>query len=378
MGDPDFTAFYAAGKIVRAGRGAELYTARTQLGTQREFTSDSDIRRGPLPYIHPPFEALIFLPLTFLSYRYAFVSWELLNLAMLFGAVLKLRDWSPALEHIPPWQLALAGLAFFPVFANFHQGQDAILMLLVVVLAFRDLERGADLRAGCWLGLGVFRYQIIVPLVLILGLWGRRKLLLGFAATTLAAGLLSLAVVGWPGAVQYVAFVWHWASELSFGRTPPALMPNLLGLVTGWPGLTSPAWPGQLVVLACSAGLLIWIVALGRFANDKRGSQLGFACAVLAALLVGYSTNSYDLALLLLPLAIVVDHCLGESSMRQAERTALVAPAIPLLISPLWFFLWLRWERINLIAVFLLWWLYAIAQEMRRLEKERHLEAAYS
>jgi hypothetical protein len=37
------------------------------------------------------------------------------------------------------------------------------------------------------------------------------------------------------------------------------------------------------------------------------------------------------------------------------------------LMSPLWFLLWMRWERIDLIAVFLLWWSFAIGTEIRRL-----------
>ena len=31
------------------------------------------------------------------------------------------------------------------------------------------------------------------------------------------------------------------------------------------------------------------------------------------------------------------------------------------------FFLWLRWERVNLMAVFLVWWLFAIMREMLRM-----------
>lgn len=43
-------------------------------------------------------------------------------------------------------------------------------------------------------------------------------------------------------------------------------------------------------------------------------------------------------------------------------------PALPLFISPLWLFLWLGWGRTNVMAVSLLWWCYAIWDEMRRIE----------
>ena len=99
-GDPDFTVFYTAVNILREGRGAELYNASTQDAVQRQFTANSDIRRGPLPYIHPPFEALVFLPLTFLPYTAAFVVWNLINVGMLSGVWLLLRSSVEVLRRI--------------------------------------------------------------------------------------------------------------------------------------------------------------------------------------------------------------------------------------------------------------------------------------
>ena len=88
---------------------------------------------------------------------------------------------------------------------------------------------------------------------------------------------------------------------------------------------------------------------------------------MIAALLVAYSTNSYDLSLLVLSLALVADH-LRESSADPASKISLLAPAMPLMVSPIWFFLWMQWESLNLMAVFLLWWAYAIRKEVVRLK----------
>ena len=74
--------------------------------------------------------------------------------------------------------------------------------------------------------------------------------------------------------------------------------------------------------------------------------------------------NLVGLAMLIVPLALVADHCFGDA---QSGKWKLLLPAVPLLISPLWFFLWLRWERVNLMAVFLVWWLFAIMREMLRM-----------
>jgi hypothetical protein len=367
-GDPDFTAFYTAGELLREGRGRELYDAQAQLQLQQAFASDSDIRHGALPYIHPPFEALIFVPLTFLPYLSAFALWNLVNLGMLVAISILLRGALDALRDVPVWEWVLAVLAFFPVFANLLQGQDAILLLLVSVLAYRSLQSNADFTAGCWLGAGIFRYHLAIPLVLILVLWGRRKLAAGFATVSSAAVLLSFAIVGWSGALKYPAYMWQWASALSYGRTPPRLMPNLLGLLTGWSAPDAEwRWPLQFAVLVCSVGLLVGMVRMRHLANDRQFLDLSLASAVIAALLLSYNTSTYDMCLLVLPIAFLADHCIRERSRFSAVWARVAFPAIPFLVSPVWFFLWRRWEKTNLMAIFLLWWLYAIIREMSRM-----------
>jgi hypothetical protein len=365
-GDPDFTVFYTAGKILRDGHGTRLYDPHTQQSAQSQFTADSDIRRGPLPYIHPPFEALVFLPLTLFSYSTAFVIWEILNIGVLLGVALILKDTVEVLRGIPAWTLLFSMLALFPIFATFHQGQDAILLLLVLVLGYRALNRKADFLAGCWIGFGVFKYHLILPVILVLVIWRGRKPLLGFVTVAFCLALMSLALVGWHASLAYPAYALHIASNAGFGGIPTRQLPNLWGLLAGWPFAEGVGWPLQVLILACAAGLLAWMAGLKPAAQDDRFFRLCLSCAVIAAVLVAYNTNTYDLSLLVLPLVLVGDYCVRNLSGHSRRRWALVLPAIPLLISPLWFFLWLRWSRVNLMAIFLLWWLFALTAEIAR------------
>jgi hypothetical protein len=365
-GDPDFTVFYTAGKILREGKGSQLYDPYTQQAVQREFTANDDIRRGPLPYIHPPFEALVFLPLTFFSYPVAFALWGVMNVGMLAGIMFVLRDSVDLLRRVSTVELVLWSLAFFPVFATFHQGQDAILLLLVLALGFRALNVGAAFRAGCWLGFGVFKYHLILPVILILVIWNGRKLLFGFLTTGACLAFMSLALVGWNAALQYPVYALRIVSNAGFGGIPLRQLPNLLGLLAGWNFLGEAGWMVQGLVLACAAALLIVVGRLRRQSQDANLANLCGACAVISALLVGYNTNTYDLSLLVLSLVLVADYWWREFSKKRKTNLSLILPAAPLLISPLWFFLWLRWERINLIAIFLVWWVYAIRKEILR------------
>jgi hypothetical protein len=366
--DPDFTIFFTAGKILRERRGVDLYDPRTQQQVQAEFSADAEIRKGPLPYIHPPYEALLFVPFTLLPYSTAFVVWECLNLLILFAVCVLLRNSLSSFEGLRAWQLLVLCLAFFPVLGNFHQGQDAILLLLFVVVAFRHLEREENFVAGCWLGLGIFKYHLILPLALVLAIWRGRRLLLGFASVAVAAVLASLGIVGWHGAMRYPSYAWRVVSEPIFGGLPFRRLPNLLGLIGGWSFMESANVLRQVLVVTGSLALLIATMRMNHKKRERESFRLCFACAVIAAVLLGYSTNTYDLCLLILPLALVADYRMTSPPDNSWSTAIGIFPAVVISLSPVWFFLWMRWERINLMAFFLLWWFFAIRNEVLGLQ----------
>lgn len=364
-GDPDFTAYYTAGRVLREGLGSRLYDAKIQESVQREFTSDADIRSGPLSYIHPPFEALLFLPLTFLPYTAAFTLWNTINLGLLCAICMLLRQSVGLLRHLALWKLVLIALAFFPIFANFHQGQDAIALLFLVLLGFRALENGEEFTAGLWLGLAVFKYQLIFPLFLVMALWKGRRFAAGFATTASGAAAISVAIVGWHGALEYPPYAWRVVSGPGFGGAPYRQLLSLQGLVAGWPCVDKVGWPVEMAVSVATLALLVVVVRCPGATKSQTTFRLCASCAVIAVLLCGFSTSSYDLSLLVLPLAFVAEHSFSDST-EKTPAAALFVPAIPLLISPLWFFLWMRLGRINLMAIFLLWWFFAIRNEIMR------------
>jgi hypothetical protein len=300
------------------------------------------------------------VPFALFPYRAAFVLWDLANLGMLVAVAAILRATLLQDSGIHVLDLLLGVLAFFPIFANFFQGQDAILLLLLVALAFRAMKLRADFLAGCWMALGLFRFQLMIPLVLVLVLWGRRRIVPGFVSVTAVLLLVSAAMVGWGTMLRYPGYLWLWASVPGFGRTPPSLLPSLLGVITGWPRLDRIHWL-LAIVLILSAGLVILVACMKNLAQESKFFNLCFACAILASVLVGYNTSTYDLALLILPLAVMLR---DELSGRMPSY--LLLPIVPLLISPLWFLIGMYWQNFNLIAIFLLWWLFAMRNEVLR------------
>ena len=363
-GDPDFTTFYTAGHMLRSGQGSQIYDPVAQSQSQLSWIGNSEIRRGPLLYIHPPFEAPLFVLFSLLPYRTAFVVWDFINLVLVLAISAILRRTLLAGTNVRTWEIALGLLAFFPIFVNFFQGQDAILLLLFVVLAVRAMQKHEEFAAGCWLGAGLIRFHLVIPLVFILALWGRRRILAGFAAVSTALLLISFATVGFRATMDYPCYLWRWVSVPGLGRTPSPLLPSLAGLVSGWPGVDRVQWLLRAAVLAASVGLLLMVARLKRAAFSK-SFDLSFGCAILVSVLVGYNTSTYDLALLVLPMAAVANFFTRE--WRGRTPVGLLLPVAPLLVSPFWFVLGMYWQKFNLIAILLLWWLFAIWKVLQRI-----------
>ena len=132
-GYPDFTALYSAGKIVREGLGKQLYDSQTQYRIQQEFAAGVSIRQGPLPYIHPPWEALIFAPFTWFSYPVAYLLWDAVNVLILLSLPLLLRNQLFQLKHVSALFWLFVSLAFYPMFFDLLQGQDILPLLLFLL-----------------------------------------------------------------------------------------------------------------------------------------------------------------------------------------------------------------------------------------------------
>ena len=361
-GYPDFTIFYTAGKILRQGLGHQLYDRKVQYAVQESFTGHIPFRLGPLPYNHPPFEAPIFVPLTFLPYQQAFAAWDLLNIVLLFGVALVLPRSVDTFRQLPPWKFVIASIAFFPVFVCLLQGQDSILLLLLCALALHALKKNNDLLGGSWLALAAFKFQFIVPIILLLFIWKRRRVALGFGAVAMVLGFVSAGLVGVRSLLQYPGYVLRIANSPGLGGVPPEFLPNLHGLAMGWPGAPSGPLGTALAVLVSVA--VFAFAAWKGWKSEKL--ELQFSLAVLVSVTIAWQTNSHDLSLLVLPMVLMTDYYLRERNEPPEFRLASLLPVLPLLISPLWIGLWLVVHKVNLMALPLLWCTWKISGHISR------------
>jgi hypothetical protein len=361
-GYPDFTVYYTAGTILRDALGHQLYDEYVQQEVQSRFAGKIPSRRAPLPYIHPPYEALLFVPLTRLPYSKAFAVWDLLNAAALFGVYLILRSSVAWLGSFSALEFVFASVAFFPVFACFLQGQDSVLLLLLCVLAFRAMKRNNDFLAGCWFGLGLFKFQFVVPMILLIAIWKSRRVLLGFTAVSMVLVGVSTCLTGWSPLLAYPHYVLDIASTPTLGGVPARFLPNLRGLVMGW-HLPFPVWVGTGVAALISVAVFL-SAATRQTRSDGAGLDLQMSLAVTVAALVGWQTNIHDLSLLVLPLVLSANYCFPTFAHKSANRCGIVFPAATLLLGPLWIVLWLVLAQVNAMALPVLWWTWEIGKSL--------------
>jgi hypothetical protein len=297
-GDGDLPSFYRAALMVRYGAGRNLYDLGEQIRYEHVFLPH---RNRPIQiYYHPPFEALAIVPLTLLPYKAAFWVWSAAGVgALLLGA----RFLAPELGSlgeaagVPVW---LIFLCFFPVANTILQGQDSLFLFALLALAYREFGRKREVMAGVVLGLALFKFQYVVPLVFILALlrW-RPKLLLSSGVTALSLAGLSWSMIGTPGIVAYWHLLQHHNVEQNWQ------LPNIRGLVLTLGGT-------RVIVLALSLALALWCGL-----RKIRPERVEFSAALVAAALLSYHMHVYDMSILLIPLGVAMDGILKDEAWKR-------------------------------------------------------------
>lgn len=319
-GYQNFTIFYAAGQMVRHGQIDNLYDLSAQYKAQRQVAADVRIRQAALPYNHPPFEALLFVPLTFFPYWTSYLLWTALNLILVAASLMILRKRFSNIRTLSPALLALSAVGFFPLVSSIIQGQDCILLLFLVVLALVAFEDEQDIKAGAFLAAGMFRFQLALPLVLILAV-RRWRVLIGFVPVAGILGIISVVMIGWRGAANYVQLVLSLEKSGAGGSIVSTSMPNLRGIIAGLPGVNPDS---QIVVIATLASsIAVVALAMWRLRTGIDSLRFSFALATIVAILVSYHALTYDLSLLL-PMLLLLFSAPGHDTKADTKADILL------------------------------------------------------
>jgi alpha-1,2-mannosyltransferase len=295
-GHTDFRVTYTAGYMLRTGQ--PLYDYAAELKAQNQVVSREEIA---LPFLHPAYEALIYVPLSFLTYHRAYWLWFATNIVILTLIYYLLRPELKPLSDGAFW-LPIASLAaYLPFGAALVQGQDSLLIVFLFSAAL-VLLRSDDhlLLAGMCLGLASFRFQIVVPMIACFLLWRRWKLVAGFLATALPLAIMSVFLAGfWPYVNAVLGFTGHKTVAL---QQLASHMPNLRGLIHSAGG-------GNWLTVALS----FLVLASAALAAHGRSLQLQMALAVTVGSLVSYYGLVHDLSVLFVPCAYLFGQKTGSA-----------------------------------------------------------------
>jgi Glycosyltransferase family 87 len=346
----DFSAVYAAGLILRRGDSSKLYDLNEQAQVERGFG-----RNKLLVCAHPPFETIFFAPMTLLNYREAYVLWGAINVLLWLIFQHVMRPFSPVPKH--PFHYLMLCSLFFPLWSALMQGQMSILLLVMFSLTFIELERRRDYRAGIFLGLGLFKFPVVLAFALICFLRGKWKLMMGFGTAALLLAGLSLIVVGPAGIQSYARMLTDATREqgkLAYATIKPWDMPTLTGFLLTYLG----PYAGPRLAKAVAAlfgGILLLVTARFWKRHEKRahGSSSGlmFAAALAVSLVVAPYVNLHDLSLMLIAVLLV----LGSSQRASGSPWARVLTAcICILYVPPVYVLLLRHRNMSLLFPVLL------------------------
>jgi hypothetical protein len=337
----DLRVFYTPGYMLRTGQAKNIYDFPTIRRNQDEKIAHDN---GAVPFLHPAYEAVFFIPLSFLPYRAAYVVWAGVNFAILGLIYFLLRPCLPDLSAVgPAWILPALILGFMPVAFTILAGQDSLFLLLILVLAYRRIESN-ELQAGILLGLGMFRFQVLLPIVALFLLWRGLKFVAGWVVGSAAVLGVSAVITGVDAQVQYASLLRQMGS-VSFWLLLRR-MPNLRGLFA-----------------ACDIGMVpLALVSLSVFLlaaviGARQNAQQRLLLAVSVSALVTYYLFLHDLSVLALPVLLAINEAIGRRDWLRAALASATLSGFAMF--------WFARDRFYLGALLTLFFLFTSRRKYR-------------
>ncbi len=325
----DFAVYYLSALELRAD--IDPYATSFVPLEKRLGMNTHSIERGT----HPPTFLVLFEPLTELPLRTAYWTWTGLNFVALAAALVMLLGRRSLLPLETTLVVAALALLYAPVFLHFWFGQSNILILLMLVLMMRWMERGNAAGAGLLLALAGLMRVFPLPIVAYL-LLTRRWRVLAYTAIGLAIGAAAtLFLVGTSHSLNFFYAVPEHFNGYAWIATPTNIaMGAFISRIFWWiwgPQL-GPA-PGYLRTAAIICADLS-VLALGaratliRKAGDDPDWRL-FSLWVVTSMMLSPTMWLHVLVLLLLPFIQLV----SAFSRNRASRRALDMAVVSVLLA---------------------------------------------
>lgn len=311
----DFLNLWSAGRMVRDGVAADIYTPSAFADFQRTFVP---IGPGHRVWVYPPQSLFLALPFGAMPYVFALAAWSVAGLALLaLGARRMGFDWAETVILL----LSPASL----MCVNFGQSGNLAVGLLMIALTHRSQRDPTSVAATSIL---TIKPQLGFMLPVLWMLARQWRLVALVSVTILAIIALSIAVFGVDAWRDYLLGTLSELKSLELhGEGPFVLMiPSLfmaLRILTGDGDL---AISVHLIFAVAIFAVCVWLI----WRSPSRTQRNALALAGMA-LLTPYM-HFYDMSLLLIASYLAVRLWSGSSRLsvqRLREYTVLVAWVLP-------------------------------------------------
>lgn len=276
----------------------------------RHFLSGESIYQDTLhPNYHPPFIALLILPIAYLPYSISSYIWSIITISLYFFSMyLVLNELRIKLPI--EWRMILIGflICWYPFLENLILGQISIVISTCIIAAWVLLRRGRETYAGILIGFASLIKLFPIIFIAYFIFRKRWRSLLGMVIMLIAGFTITTIIIGPQSQIQYVTEIAprdinnfaHYPINLSFGGIFRRLFTeNDLS----YPIINSPI-VSTIGIWTCT--FLIMVLAIYRAITSKNQYEddISYALIILAMLLISPITWEHILPILILPFGL--------------------------------------------------------------------------
>ena len=288
----DFGHFYTIGYLAAERDGDTLYDAAALHAKQSALNPAlADI---PLPPLYPPQTALLFAPLSLLSYRAAFIVWECVS-ALVYVSII-IATWRRLRTNLPDRVLVVAAaLASAPFWYLILVRQNSVIVLAPLFVGWLALETRRPVAAGLAFGCLAFKPQFALVLAPVLVIRREWAIVRGMIVSVV---LQLVAVIVWFGASTLVKYVDVLPRLVTSANDIEPLLYKSVSLRTLFrlfpPAVGIPLWLASVAVVVAAA-LYVW--------RPEISVRARLGVVVTATVLANPHLRMYD-AVVLAPVAL--------------------------------------------------------------------------
>jgi alpha-1,2-mannosyltransferase len=336
----DYSCFYIAGKILNEHPPSKLYDFGLQSKLLHSLLPKISLTEA-LPYINPPFFALIFKPLSRFPYMVSYSMWMLVSVIMyIFGFKLFWKTLDSMPQKTSNVALLLA-LSFEPfLYETMFGGNSSAVGFFAIALSFYFGQLKKDLISGLLLGICLYKPTFLIVILPMIVISRSLKILLGFSISSVILLLLSALTVGFETCIKYMQFLlglsttilrgevifrtWKYVDIFSFGQL-------LLGTA-------SPI----VLILIVTASLIpfIFLIKLWWKLNslNKSSQELLKASAITLTIIINLHFAIYDSVILVLSILLTVNVLYRTST---GQNSAELTPGFKALLFSIYILPWI-------------------------------------